>query len=108
MSTTWHGMIEFLTQFIKALERYLLNSGTLGPGSKRLSFGSASAAQSSSSTSSSAKSLATPKRILSADIVQHNSGIVYEVLDECMELGYPMMPSLAQLDLLVFGVPKLS
>ncbi|KAG0374336.1 hypothetical protein BGX24_010526 [Mortierella sp. AD032] len=46
--------------------------------------------------------------ILSAELVQLNTGIVYEILDECMSLGYPMMPSLAQLDLLIFGVPKLA
>ncbi|KAF9924495.1 hypothetical protein BGZ67_009223 [Mortierella alpina] len=98
MDTTWHGMIEFLNQLIKALERYLLSQGTPETGAKRLSSAQPSAYSSST----------TARKTLSADIVQLNSGIVYEVLDECLELGYPMMPSLAQLDLLVFGVPKLS
>ncbi|KAG9320404.1 hypothetical protein KVV02_005222 [Mortierella alpina] len=101
MNTTWHGMIEFLNQLIKALERYLLSQGTPETGAKRLSSAQPSAY-------STAKSSTTAGKTLSADIVQLNSGIVYEVLDECLELGYPMMPSLAQLDLLVFGVPKLS
>ncbi|CAO3563742.1 unnamed protein product [Mortierella alpina] len=108
LNTSWHGMIEFLTHLVKALERYLLSQGAPETGSKRFSSASPLATQSSSSAYTSAKSSMTARKTLSADIVQLNSGIVYEVLDECMELGYPMMPSLAQLDLLVFGVPKIS
>lgn len=84
MSTTWHGMTEFLTQLVKALERYLLSQGISESGSKRSSLVSPSSGQSPSSAYSSTKSYATPKKTLSADIVQLNSGIVYEVLDECM------------------------
>ncbi|KAF9945972.1 hypothetical protein BGZ70_003471 [Mortierella alpina] len=108
MNTSWHGMIEFLIQLVKALERYLLSQGSPETGSKRFSSASPLAARSASSAYSSAKTFTTARKTLSAEIVQRNSGIVYEVLDECMELGYPIMPSLAQLDLLVFGVPKIS
>ncbi|KAK3818947.1 MAG: hypothetical protein J3Q66DRAFT_180217 [Benniella sp.] len=108
-----HGMVEYLVQLVKAMERYLLHAsgnGASGTETRRTSLippavvNSKSSASASRSTGVSSPS-ASPSS-LSADIVQLNTGIVYEILDECMELGYPMMPSLAQLDLLIFGVSR--
>ncbi|KAG0347080.1 hypothetical protein BG004_000140 [Podila humilis] len=64
----------------------------------------ASAAASATSPTSKS-STQSASSTLSADMLLLNLGIVYEILDECLEQGFPMMPSLAQLDLLVFGVP---
>ncbi|KAG0274955.1 hypothetical protein BGZ95_009312 [Linnemannia exigua] len=83
----------FLGQLITALERYLV------PKRQQGSLGTAA-------TNTKSKTGSALTEILSAELIQSNNGIVYEILDECMSLGYPMMPSLAQLDLLVFGVPK--
>ncbi|KAF9145300.1 hypothetical protein BG015_011941 [Linnemannia schmuckeri] len=95
-------MIEFLGQLIMALERYLIPNqhgdlGTTGTGGR-------SGPTAAATTKSKARSAAST--VLSAELVQLNTGIVYEVLEECMGMGYAMMPSLAQLDLLIFGVPK--
>ncbi|KAF8928442.1 hypothetical protein EDD21DRAFT_22589 [Dissophora ornata] len=101
-----HGTIEFLGQLVRALERYLLSSSSSsGAGSRKTTSASPIGIHPKSSTSVSVTSSST---LLSAEVVQQNVGIVYEILDECMELGYPMMPSLAHLDLLVFGVAKAS
>ncbi|KAG0368054.1 hypothetical protein BC939DRAFT_328829 [Gamsiella multidivaricata] len=103
-----HGIIEFLGQLVKALERYLLEPSGSGSGSTRKGTSAAGAQSTFTSSSSQSKSAVSRSAALSAKSVQSNIGIVYEILDECMELGYPMMPSLAQLDLLVFGVAKVS
>ncbi|KAG0246833.1 hypothetical protein BGX31_008076 [Mortierella sp. GBA43] len=105
-------MVEFLGQLVKAMERYLLHTDsgrTSEAGPRRTSLAPSSGAQKSSTSQSAGASSSTESPTsLSADLVQLNSGIVYEILDECMELGYPMMPSLAQLDLLIFGVSRTS
>jgi hypothetical protein len=92
-------MIEFLGQLIKAMERFILNDmGTSGVGVKpsrrtsviqsvgthsRSSTATPPVASSPSPLSSSIKAAASGL-ILSAEMVQHNTGIVYEILDECM------------------------
>ncbi|KAF8951408.1 hypothetical protein BGZ46_003994 [Entomortierella lignicola] len=110
-----HGTIEFLAQLVKALERYLLNnsgsSGSSGGNNDNSRAGPRRVSQTiSSATAATSTNLPSSVSglVLSAELIQLNVGIVYEVLDECMELGYPVMPSLAQLDLLVFGVAKTS
>ncbi|KAF9133127.1 hypothetical protein BGX30_012415 [Mortierella sp. GBA39] len=102
LHTSYHGTIEFLGQLITALERYLVPSqkGALGAAGSGGRPGLTTAAITKS------KAGFTSNTTLSAELVQLNTGIVYEILEECMGLGYPLMPSLAQLDLLVFGVLK--
>ncbi|KAG9071592.1 hypothetical protein KI688_005805 [Linnemannia hyalina] len=92
----------FLGQLITALERYLVPSwqGTLGVA------GSGGRPRVTTAATTKSKAGSASSTTLSAELVQLNTGIVYEILEECMGLGYPLMPSLAQLDLLVFGVPK--
>ncbi|KAF9096988.1 hypothetical protein BGX23_010031 [Mortierella sp. AD031] len=105
LHSSFHGTIEFLGQLITALERYLVPS-------QQSSIGAAGAGvagkpgQTATAKTTKSKTGSNVAMGLSAEAVQLNTGIVYEVLEECMGLGYPMMPGLAQLDLLVFGVPK--
>ncbi|GJJ72516.1 hypothetical protein EMPS_04874 [Entomortierella parvispora] len=114
LHTSLHGMIEFLMQLIKALERFLKPASSQSSGS-----GAHAGASNTRRASGLSPTLTTPSAgqlssevsigavsVLSSESIQRNSGIVYEVLDECMAMGFPMMPSLAQLDLLVFGVAK--
>ncbi|KAF9166900.1 hypothetical protein BGX21_004547, partial [Mortierella sp. AD011] len=113
-----HGMVDFLAQLVKALERYLLStnsrrgsgsgSNSSGAGPRRVSQTISTGANASMATTASSLSSSASDLVLSAELLQLNIGIVYEILDECMELGFPIMPSLAQLDLLVFGVSKAS
>ncbi|KAI1317608.1 hypothetical protein EDD11_008178 [Mortierella claussenii] len=105
-----HGMVEFLEQLVKAFERYLLNKNSNagpaaggGAGTRKSSMVSK---PNGSATATASISSPTPR--LSAKLVQLNTGLVYEIVDECMEHGYALMPSLAQLDLLVFGTPRTS
>ncbi|KAI9235715.1 hypothetical protein MVEG_07662 [Podila verticillata NRRL 6337] len=101
LQVSLHHMVEFLVFLTKAMERYLLGENTAG--GNRASVSPPQRSSSQFAPGGPRKSGALP--ILSADLVQLNSGIVYEILDECLEQGFPMMPNLAQLDLLVFGVP---
>lgn len=102
LHTSYHGTIEFLGQLITALERYLVPSqqGALGTAGSGARPGLTATATTKSKAGSGSNTT------LSAELVRLNTGIVYEILEECMGLGYPLMPNLAQLDLLVFGVPK--
>ncbi|OAQ29926.1 hypothetical protein K457DRAFT_18774 [Linnemannia elongata AG-77] len=102
LHTSYHGTIEFLGQLITALERYLVPSqqGALGTAGSRGKPGLTAAATTKSKAGSGSN------MTLSAELVRLNTGIVYEILEECMGLGYPLMPSLTQLDLLIFGAPK--
>ncbi|KAI8353122.1 hypothetical protein B0O80DRAFT_75807 [Mortierella sp. GBAus27b] len=83
-----HGMVEFLGQLVKAMERYLLHTDsgrTSEAGPRRTSLAPSSGAQKSSTSQSAGASSSTESPTsLSADLVQLNSGIVYEILDECM------------------------
>ncbi|KAF9907124.1 hypothetical protein EC991_011264 [Linnemannia zychae] len=99
-------MIEFLGQLITALDHFLVpnQQGSLGSANTGGRSGTATAAANATATKSKTRSASTAG--LSVELVQLNTGIVYEILEECMSLGYPMMPSLVQLDLLIFGVPK--
>ncbi|KAK3830286.1 MAG: hypothetical protein J3R72DRAFT_496032 [Linnemannia gamsii] len=86
-SSSSHGsalevLVEFLEQLITALERYLI------PNQQHGSLGMAAAATTKIKTRSAST------EILSAELVQLNTGIVYEILDECMiaislEFGIP-------------------
>ncbi|KAF9428869.1 hypothetical protein BGZ94_000701 [Podila epigama] len=115
LQVSLHHVIEFLVFLTKAMERYLLssdNSGVTGQqGTSRRSSVTSPTLQTSAtgaSASGTRRSSTTKQTVpgLSAALIQLNSAIVYEILDECLEQGFPMAPSLSQLDLLVFGNPK--
>ncbi|KAG0308934.1 hypothetical protein BGZ98_006118 [Dissophora globulifera] len=101
-----HGIIDFLSQLCKALERYLSSSKDSNGGRPSSGPGQASNPSVTTATTTFPSKHVGSGPTLSAETIRRNIGLVYEVLDECMELGYPMMPSLAQLDLLVFGTSK--
>ncbi|KAF9933903.1 hypothetical protein FBU30_004071 [Linnemannia zychae] len=110
--TSYHSVIEFLDQLITALDRYLVPDQHGSPGTTGQRTMSTRTPTSNTHTvlaataATKSKSGSLLNAILSAELVQLNTGIVYEILEECMSMGYPMMPALAQLDLLIFGVPK--
>ncbi|KAF9092730.1 hypothetical protein BGX27_001732 [Mortierella sp. AM989] len=96
-----HGIIEFLAQLVKALERYLLSnngssynsipggnsSSNSGAGPRRASQTSSTGsklATSTSATAATSTSTSASGQVLSTELVQLNVGIVYEILDECM------------------------
>ncbi|ORZ05691.1 hypothetical protein BCR41DRAFT_361561 [Lobosporangium transversale] len=93
-----HGTIEFLSQLVKTLERLLLTDSNNHSNLSRATMQPYIKVEPAISS--------TGHRKLTAEVVQLNTGIVYEILDECLDQGYPMMPSLTQLDLLVFGMAR--
>lgn len=81
LHTSYHGTVEFLGQLIVVLERYLVPSqlgalrGASGAGGRPGAVGVAHTNSKAGSASSTT---------LSAELVQLNTGIVYEILEECM------------------------
>ncbi|KAF9977721.1 hypothetical protein BGZ73_005084 [Actinomortierella ambigua] len=84
---SYHAIVECLDHLTRALEKYL----DIKPAPQ----------QHPSATGANSK----PQQ-LSAALIIANTSLVYEILDECFEQGYPTMPSLQVLDLLIFGTAK--
>lgn len=81
LQVSLHHMVEFLVFLTKAMERYLL--GENSSGAHRASV-SPTQRRSSSQFAPGGLGKSGASSVLSADLVQLNSGIVYEILDECL------------------------
>lgn len=80
LHTSYHGTIEFLGQLVTALERYLVpnHQGGLGAAGSGGRPGLTAAGTTKSRAGSGSNAA------LSAELVQVNTGVVYEILEECM------------------------
>lgn len=84
LHTSYHGTIEFLGQLIVALERYLVPNqlGVLG---REAGAGGRLGASGAANTMN--KGGPASSATLSTELLQLNTGIVYEILEECMVRG---------------------
>lgn len=80
LQVSLHHTVEFLVFLIKAMERYLLSE--IKGGGNRASVSPPQRPSSQFTPGGPRKSGALP--IFSADLVRLNSGVVYEILDECL------------------------